>query len=71
MKKLIFFSLFVFLNHFSNAQTTRWRATVKTDGGDLPFGLELQKKSKTTYKVFVLNAAERFQTDDEIGRAHV
>ena len=64
MKKLIFLSLFVSLNQLSNAQNTRWRATVKTDGGDLPFGLELQKKSKITYKVFVLNAAERFQTDD-------
>jgi thiol-disulfide isomerase/thioredoxin len=66
MKKLIFLSLFVLLNQFSNAQTTRWRATVKTDGGDLPFGLELQKKSKSTYKVFILNATERFQIDDAI-----
>ncbi len=64
MKKLFFLSLFVLLNQFSNAQTTRWRATVKTDGGDLPFGLELQKNSKNTYKVFILNASERFQTDD-------
>ena len=64
MKKAIFLLLFVLLSQLSNAQTTRWRATVKTDGGDLPFGLELQKKSKNTYKVFVLNAAERFQTDD-------
>ena len=64
MKKVIFLSLFTLLFQLSNAQTTRWRATVKTDGGDLPFGLELQKKSKATYKVFILNAAERFQTDD-------
>ena len=64
MKKAVFLSLFVLLTQSLNAQTTRWRATVKTDGGDLPFGLELQKKSKTTYKVFILNAAERFQTDD-------
>jgi thiol-disulfide isomerase/thioredoxin len=64
MKKLIFLSLFILLNQFSNAQITRWRATVKTDGGDLPFGLELQKTSKSTYKVFILNASERFQTDD-------
>jgi thiol-disulfide isomerase/thioredoxin len=64
MKKIVFLSLFVILNHLSNAQTTRWRATVMTDGGELPFGLELQKRANNTYKVFVLNASERFQTDD-------
>ncbi|MDZ7896878.1 MAG: TlpA disulfide reductase family protein [Arcicella sp.] len=66
MKKVVFLSLFIFLNQFINAQTTRWRATVMTDGGELPFGLELQKQAKNTYKVFVLNASERFQTDDAI-----
>jgi thiol-disulfide isomerase/thioredoxin len=64
MKKVFLLTLLLSLNFFVNAQTTRWRATIITDGGELPFGLELQKKTKDTYKVFVLNASERFQTDD-------
>lgn len=46
------------------AQTTRYRATIKIESGILPFGLELQKKADNTYQSFILNASERFQTDD-------
>lgn len=55
---------FVFQGQFLKAQTTRYRATIKIEIGFLPFGLELQKKTDNTYNVFILNASERFQTDD-------
>jgi thiol-disulfide isomerase/thioredoxin len=70
MKKVLAFSILMSLMwHSSQAQLntiTRWRATIKTDGGELPFGLELKPlpKSKTKYSVYILNGAERFKTDE-------
>jgi peroxiredoxin len=65
MKKIFIFLLLVLVkNTFTEAQTTRWRATVQVENGVLPFGLELQKKTPNTYKAFILNAAERFETDE-------
>ncbi len=63
MKKLLFISLLLFAGQL-NAQTTRWRATIQLDGATLPFGLEIQKKSNNNFQVYILNASERFQTDD-------
>lgn len=65
MKKILALALiFVFQGQFLKAQTTRWRADIQIEGGILPFGLELQKKADNTYQVYILNASERFQTDD-------
>ena len=65
MKKIVaILMLFVFQKQIVKAQTTRYRATIKIEEGLLPFGLELQKKADNTYQVYVLNASERFQTDD-------
>ncbi len=64
MKKLLFI-LLIFQYSFIQAQTTRWRAAIKVDGGfSLPFGLEMQKKTETSFQVYILNGIERFQTDD-------
>jgi thiol-disulfide isomerase/thioredoxin len=63
MKKLLFI-LLIFQYSFIEAQTTRWRATIQMEGGLLPFGLELQKQENNSFKVFILNASERFQVDD-------
>lgn len=65
MKKILALAiLFVFQEQILKAQTTRYRATIKIEEGMLPFGLELQKKADNTYQVYVLNASEKFQTDD-------
>ncbi|WP_128547911.1 peroxiredoxin family protein [Larkinella soli] len=41
-----------------------WRATLKTKGGDLPFGLELVPNAdSTTWSVYVLNGKERLKFD--------
>ena len=65
MKKIVFlFAFFALQKQFSKAQTTQYRATIKIEEGILPFGLELQKKADNTYQAYILNASERFQTDD-------
>ena len=65
MKKIAFLFAFLALQIQSlKAQTTQYRATIKIEEGILPFGLELQKKSDNTYQAYILNASERFQTDD-------
>jgi thiol-disulfide isomerase/thioredoxin len=65
MKKIIaILVLFILQSQLTNAQMTRWRATIDVENGKLPFGLEIQRKTKNTFKVFILNASERFQTDD-------
>ena len=56
--------IFVFQEQFLKAQTTRYRATINIETGVLPFGIELQKKADNSYQVYILNASERFQTDD-------
>lgn len=65
MKNLIVLLLFTLVWQNVEAQVaTRWRATVQTDGGALPFGLEIKPtKNKKKFDVFVLNASERFKTD--------
>jgi thiol-disulfide isomerase/thioredoxin len=65
MKKLtILLTFLVFQGQLLKAQTTRYRASIKIETGVLPFGLELQKKADNTYKAYILNASEKFQTDD-------
>ena len=67
MKKIAFLlTFFVFQKQISKAQTTRYRATIKIESGILPFGLELQKKADNTYQAYILNASEKFQTDDAV-----
>lgn len=64
MRKLfVILTLIFFSQSLVHAQTTRWRATVQVENGQLPFGLEIQKKTKNTFDVYVLNATERFKTD--------
>ena len=65
MKKIILLlTFFVFRGQVLKAQTTRYRATIKIETGILPFGVELQKKADNTYETYILNASEKFQTDD-------
>ena len=65
MKKIFFLLLFfVSSGQFLTAQTTRYRASINIETGVLPFGLELQKKGNNTYQAYILNASEKFQTDD-------
>ena len=65
MKKiLLLLTFFVFQRQVLKAQTTRYRATIKIETGILPFGIELQKKADNTYQTYILNASEKFQTDD-------
>lgn len=66
MKKLIILFLITLIGQNVDAQVaTRWRATIQTDGGSLPFGLEIKPtKNKKKFDVYVLNAAERFKTDE-------
>jgi len=65
MKKiLVLVFILVSQRQFLKAQTTRWRANIQIEGGILPFGLELQKKADDSYQVYILNASERFRTDD-------
>jgi thiol-disulfide isomerase/thioredoxin len=65
MKKIIaLLVFFVFQQQILKAQTTRYRATINIELGVLPFGIELQKKADNTYQAYILNASEKFQTDD-------
>ncbi len=42
----------------------QYRAVLKTPGGDLPFGLDIQpSEGKQTYTVFALNGSERLKMD--------
>lgn len=68
MKKILILLLFTLVWQNVEAQVaTRWRATIQTDGGALPFGLEIKPtKNKNKFDVFVLNASERFKTDEAI-----
>ena len=63
-KNLVILLILTFQSQFLTAQITRWRANIQIEGGTLPFGLELQKKADNTYQVYILNASEKFQTDD-------
>ncbi len=40
-----------------------WRAEIRSPGGELPFGLDLDKLDDTTFLVHALNGAERLQLD--------
>lgn len=70
MKKVsLLVCLFTLLHLVGTAQSkkisvTRWRATIQTKGGELPFGLEVQPRAKQRYTVYILNASERLQTDE-------
>ena len=48
----------------TTVKTGVWRATLQTNGGELPFGLDIQPGTKPgTYAVFALNGAERLPMD--------
>ncbi len=67
MKKiLVILLILTFQSQFLIAQTTRWRADILIEGGTLPFGLEIHKKTDKTFTVYILNASEKFQTDDAV-----
>lgn len=67
MKKLpIILTFLILQGQLLKAQTNRYRATIKIEEGFLPFGLELQKKADNSYKAYILNASEKFQTDDAL-----
>jgi thiol-disulfide isomerase/thioredoxin len=45
----------------------QWRATINTDGGELPFHVQFLKKAdSTSYEAFVINGKEKFKVDDPI-----
>lgn len=45
----------------------KWRATIKTDGGELPFHLEIIKKAdSTTYEAYAINGNESLALDNLI-----
>ncbi len=45
-------------------QTGLWRALVQSPGGELPFGLQIEKQTDSSYTVYILNGAERLPMDD-------
>ncbi len=69
MKKNILFLgviliLFSACSSKNEVQTGAWRGVLKTDGGDLPFGLEISKNAdSTTYSVMAINGEERLALD--------
>ncbi len=44
-------------------RTGTWRAVIASPGGELPFGMDLQKLNDTTFTVAALNGAERLPLD--------
>ncbi|RYU93146.1 peroxiredoxin family protein [Emticicia agri] len=64
MKKLLLLS-FIALASCKNAaelKTGTWRATIETTGGELPFGLDIQKEGDG-YAILALNGDERLPMD--------
>jgi thiol-disulfide isomerase/thioredoxin len=62
--------LFVFLAAMAacspknELQTGTWRGVIPTDGGDLPFGLEISKNAdSSTYSILAINGEERLALD--------
>ena len=54
----------VFSQKKVEVRTGIWRGTLQTNGGDLPFGLEIQKNADgKTYSVFALNDEEKLKMD--------
>lgn len=47
----------------SGLRTGTWRAVIASPGGELPFGMDIQKLNDTTFTVFALNGTERLQLD--------
>lgn len=43
-----------------------WRAVLQSPGGELPFGLELNHKSDSSYAVYAINGEERLPLDDAV-----
>ncbi|QHT71976.1 TlpA family protein disulfide reductase [Rhodocytophaga rosea] len=43
-----------------------WRAVLQSPGGELPFGLDITRKTDSTFSVFALNGEERLPLDDAI-----
>ena len=70
MKKVTFYLFFlVSLSCFGQSATIKsgqYRAVLKTRGGDLPFGLDIQPNAKNaqTYSVYAINGKERLPMDD-------
>lgn len=64
MKKLILLSLIALSSckNTTELKTGIWRAIIPTKGGDLPFGLDIQKEGDG-YAVQVLNGDEKLQMD--------
>ena len=64
MKKLVLLSLIALTSCKNSAElkTGVWRAVIPTKGGDLPFGLDIQKEGDN-YTVLVLNGDEKLKMD--------
>lgn len=64
---LLSFFLLVFTIGCSSKKdlkTGLWRGIINTKGGDLPFGLDIQKNAdSTTFSVFAINGSERLLLD--------
>ncbi|MCK8492254.1 TlpA family protein disulfide reductase [Spirosoma sp. RP8] len=72
MKRVIIYSIYLLATTACSGQSTSstvkpgtYRAVLKTKGGDLPFGLDIQPTagSSKTYTVFALNGNERLPMD--------
>lgn len=64
MKKLLLLSLIALASckNSSEFKTGTWRGTVQTAGGELPFGLDIQKEGEG-YAVVVVNGDEKLKMD--------
>ncbi|MBA4851545.1 peroxiredoxin [Emticicia sp. BO119] len=64
MKKLLLLSLVALASckNSTELKTGTWRATIQTTGGELPFGLEIQKEGDG-YAVSALNGDEELKMD--------
>lgn len=64
MKKILFLSLITLASckNTTELKTGTWRAVILTKGGDLPFGLDIQKEGDG-YAVLVLNGDEKLKMD--------
>lgn len=64
MKKLLLLSLITLVSckNSTELKTGTWRATIQTTGGDLPFGLDIQKEGDG-YTVLAINGDEKLKMD--------
>jgi thiol-disulfide isomerase/thioredoxin len=50
--------------HTTTLPTGIWRAVLQSPGGELPFGLQIEQKTDSTYSVHAINGEEKLAMDD-------